>query len=604
MINLEKFNINLDKRLTAQIIFFLAILVFVIGFFMFINGLNRHSISGIRKDSGRVEFEFYDHYLYMFPHNVISYAPVTDIKYYKSDSKDKPSNPLIVFFTTTDDFKFYAEENNISVDDLKKLDKELNVFMNNEELKEFGDSFFYLKFYGIIGLLMTVLTGYFIIPLFKRIPKKTEEEKKEFKAKIIKKIQDIKKIKNVTVKRMKEKKPGITKEIISGDRLLKILVPVYDKNINFKSDVFKTPYTHSIALACTSSQKLELQEQHGNDFEYFVTDKNTNTAEMVMLAENWVKDFKGYLMVQTENIPELTSSMVSDFYKEHKGLQNESTILVTESSESNIPSGKLIKNMANRIVDISATPEPNDPGQIAEVSLGLFCFNIKKIFGMIRDLGHGDSYSEVIFTRIFEVYHKNRSKLNTFVVKNAQKQNIQSSITSTKQTISATKKIAALIISTQDYNPEKLTSSVEALTPEIEIIYLIISSEHQEEAKELLGENVTYVISEGKIGDADDILKTNDYLRNFNGLVLVITEDIVDISKDKISKLLTEHTNQNNICSFVKNEDKNTLYCTDAFQFLYAVKMIGRNAITRKYHLSDLINILIDAKKRVQEIDM
>ena len=169
--------LDLTPRLKAQIVFFSAVIIFIIGFLMLINGLNRYSISAVRKESGRVEFEFHDHYLYMFKHNIVSYAPVTDVKYYKSDSKNKPSNPLIVFFTTTDEFRFYAEENNISEEDLKELDKEIQVFMDDEELTEFGDSFFYLKFYGVVGLFMVGLIGYFIIPLFKRIPKQTEEEK-------------------------------------------------------------------------------------------------------------------------------------------------------------------------------------------------------------------------------------------------------------------------------------------------------------------------------------------------------------------------------------------------------------------------------------------
>ncbi|MCK5760941.1 MAG: hypothetical protein KAH33_06575, partial [Candidatus Delongbacteria bacterium] len=77
--------LSLSPRLKAQIMFFSAVTLFIIGFLMFVNGFNRYSISGERKESGRVEFEFHDHYMYMFTHNTISYAPVTDIRFYKSD---------------------------------------------------------------------------------------------------------------------------------------------------------------------------------------------------------------------------------------------------------------------------------------------------------------------------------------------------------------------------------------------------------------------------------------------------------------------------------------------------------------------------------------
>ena len=607
--------IKLDfrPRMKAQIVFFSAVIIFIIGFLMFINGLNRYSISAIRKESGRVEFQFHDHYLYIFTHNAISYAPVTDVKYYKSDSKDNPSNPLIVFFTTIDEFRFYAGENNISEEDLKELDKEIQVFMDDEELTEFGDSFFYLKFYGVLGLLMTGLIGYFIIPLFKKIPKKTEEEKKEFKTKILNKIKDIKKIKDVTVKKIKDvkskkdskvKDPKMPKEIISGDRLLKILIPVYDRNIVFKPDVFQTPYTHSIALACTSLQKLELQEKYSNDFEYIICDKNASTTEMVMLAENWIKDFTGYLMVQTENIPDLSLSIASDFYKEHKYQQNECTILVTESSESNIPTGKLIRNMANRIVSISTTAENNDTSiQAGEVSLGLFCFNSKKIFDNLKELSHSGSLEGIPLSKTIEKYYKNRSKLNTFVVKNAIKQDVKQNI-SAQVIATPTKKIAALIISTIKFDENKIKSTFEALSPEIDKIYAIVNPINKEKIEELLDNKVELLFSEGKSGDGDDALKTNDVIKNFIGLVVTIPESSVTISKDMINEFISEHTNQNNVCTYATNEGNNILYCVDSFQFLYAVKKISRDPETKKYMLSGMIDILVETKKRVQKIEI
>ena len=598
--------LDLSPRMKAQIVFYSAAVVFIIVFLMFINGFNRYSISGIREEeNGRVEFEFHDHYLYMFTHNTISYAPITDIKYYKSDSKDKPSNPLIVFFTTTDEFRFYAEENNISEEDLKELHKELKSFMENEDLSEFGDSFFYLKFYGVLGLLMAGLIGYFIIPLFKKIPKQTEEEKKEFKAKILQKIKNIKKIKDIAVKKITEKKTLETEDLNSGDRFLKILIPVYDTNIDFKLDNFDTPFTHSIALACTSVQKDELQEQYGDKFEYIICDKNCSTAGMMARAEEWMKDFTGYLIVQTENIPKITSSLVMDLYQDHKSARNECTILVTESTEENIPTGKLIKNMANRIIQISEVPESNDTSvQVGEVSLGLFCFNSKKIYDNLKKLGRDNSFAGISLSKIVEVYYKNRSKMGTFVSIHAQKQKKQLDNTSAQNNISVpTKNILALVLSTNKFDENSIKVSHEALSlPVIDKIYTIIKQENEPKIKELLENDIDLVFSEGKMGDADDVLKTNDLLRDFTGDIVVVPESDVIISNDMISNLISDHANHRNICTYVTSNEKIILYCVNSFQFTYAVKKVSRDPETKKYYLSGIIEILIEAKKRVQEI--
>ena len=602
--------LDLSPRLKAQIMFFSAVALSIIGFLMFINGFNRYSISGERKESGRVEFEFHDHYMYMFTHNTISYAPVTDIRFYKSDSKDKPSNPLLVFFTTTDEFRFYAEENGISGDDLKELHKELQIFMDDENISEFGDSFFYLRFYGILGLLMAGLIGYYIIPLFKKIPKQTEKEKEEFKAKVLKQIDNIKKIKDITVKKMKdikEKKPEMTKEIISGDRLLKILIPIYDKNIDFNSDNFNTPFTHSIALACTPTQKEELFEQYGDKFEYIICDENSGTAEMLARAEEWMKDFTGYLIVQTENIPKITSSLVMDLYQDHKNARNDCTILVTESAETNIPSGKLIRNMANRIVQISEIPEVNDTSvQVGEVSLGLFCFNSQKIYDNLKKLSRDNSFAGISLSKIVEVYFKNRNKMGTFIVNDAQKQNIQQDDTSNRNSTNvSTKNILALVLSTNNFDENSIKTSHDALSlPSIEKIYTIIKQENEQKIKELFENDVNLIFSEGKMGDADDVLKTNDLLRDFTGDIVVISESDVNITQDMIASLISDHANHRNICTYLTSNEKIILYCVNSFQFLYAVKKVSRDPETKKYYLSEIIGILIEAKKRVQEMVM
>ncbi|MCK4979627.1 MAG: hypothetical protein KAS62_04480 [Candidatus Delongbacteria bacterium] len=599
--------LDLSPRMKAQIMFFSAVVLFMIGFLMFINGFNRYSISGERKESGRVEFEFHDHYLYMFTHNTISYAPVTDIRFYKSDSKDKPSNPLLVFFTTTDEFRFYAEENGISEEDLKELYKELQVFMDNDDISEFGDSFFYLRFYGILGLLLAGLIGYYIIPLFKNIPKQTEKEKQEFKAKVLKKFDEIKRIKDITVKKIMEKKPKEPEEIKSGSQLLRILIPVYDENIDFKPDNFNTPFTHSIALACTSEQKKELFEQYDNKYEYIICDKNSSTAEMVARAEKWMKDFTGYLIVQTESIPKLTSSLVIDLYQSHKNAQNDCTILVTESTEENIPAGKLIKNMANRIVQISEIPEINDTSvQVGEVSLGLFCFNTKKIYDSLNKLNRDKSFTGISLSKIVEIYFKNRSKMGTFVAKHAQKQNMQPDNTSNQNNTNVpTKNIIALVLSTNNFDVNSIKASHEALSlPSIEKIYTIVKQENAPEIKQLFENDVELVFSEGKMGDADDVLKTNDLLRDFTGDIVVISESDVNITQDMIASLISDHANHRNICTYLTSNEKIILYCVNSFQFLYAVKRVSRDPETKKYYLSEIIDILIEAKKRVQEIEI
>ena len=77
-------------------------------------GFNSYSINGIKKDNGRVEITFSDNFLYMFPYNSKTVAPVTNIRLVTKMEKDSTETSQIVFFTTTYDHRIKYEDTGIT----------------------------------------------------------------------------------------------------------------------------------------------------------------------------------------------------------------------------------------------------------------------------------------------------------------------------------------------------------------------------------------------------------------------------------------------------------------------------------------------------------
>ncbi len=594
-------NLFLDSQKRAAVFFYTSLVVFIISVFMIAGGFNRYSINGIKKDNGRVEITFSDNFLYMFPYNSKTVAPVTNIRLVTKMEKDSTETSQIVFFTTTYDHRIKYEDTGITYEDMKPLNEQLNDFLENRELRDFGDSFYFMKFYGLLGLILLVGSAYFATANFRNVPpikipwKKIGSGSVDISKKIAKAAQKVKE---------KSKEKSEAKELQdTRERLLRVIIPAFDANIVIKPDIFKTPDTQKTALICESRQIKDLQSRFGNEVEYITANGIKTSGEIISAASAWLQGFNGYVMIQTGIMPELSAAQIGSMYASHKDNYSECTILTSVTEDEVIPYGKIIRNVANRVVKISESKERKDDNeQSSEVYEELLCLSTKKILQMAEKLEPGTELA-----RIVEAYSKSKSNITTFQAVSgspAAKTPVTRTAARTASPESEVRNTAAVILSSVSFSPARLKNLYDTVrSAGIKKACIVVDSSNLDICRELLGEEIEYIATENSLGDGDDAFKSAGSLLGFKGNIAVITEECPEIKDIELKKFISVHEDEDNACSYKVSAGRNILYCVRSEYYSYSVKKISRNDDTKKYQLSDIIDILRNDRKRVGEIN-
>ena len=318
-----------------------------------------------------------------------------------------------------------------------------------------------------------------------------------------------------------------------------------------------------------------------------------------------MKDFIGYLMVQTDDLNDIVSSDIINFYNFHREKNNECSLLSIESCEQLIPTGKIIRNIANRIIKISETEELNDEGNSVEIKAGLFCFNTKKIIECIKKYS-SESRGTGSLTGMIEFLGKSGSKINSFPVSSNPKRKIITKNFSSSNPLAAhTDKISALLIPPPDDQIKTLLSIYEAVSiPQIERTGIIVESGSAERVKDLLGDSPQIMQTDDDLGNGYDAIKAYDWLKNSGGNVVTISGQNENITKTSVKKLIDRHTVRGNTCTTIISSGEPVMYCAKTDYFIYAVKRIVKDDDTKKYYLSQITDILKNDNKQVEVISI
>jgi len=591
----------LDSQKRAALFFYSSLILFIISIFMIAGGFNRYSISGIKKDNGRVEITFSDNFLYMFPYNSKTVAPVTNIRLVTQMEKDSTETSQIVLFTTTYDHRIKYEETGIDYDDMKPLNELLNNFLENRELRDFGDSFYFMKFYGLLGLILLVGSAYTAFVNFKNVPpiripwKKIGKGSVDISKKIAKAAQ---KAKEITQKKQEAVELQDTRE-----KLIRMIIPAFDANISVRPDIFKTPDTQKIALVCESRQIKDLQSRFGNEVEYITANGIKTSGEIISAASVWLQGFNGYVMIQTGIMPELSAAQIGRMYASHKDNYSECTILTSVTEDEVILYGKIIRNVANRVVKISESKErKEDNEQSSEIYQELLCLSTKKIFQLAEKLEPGTELAKIV-----EAYSKSKSNITTFHAASASaaaKTPVARTAVQSASSGTESQNTAAVILSSASFSPARLKYLFDTVrSAGIKKACIVVDSSNLDICRELLGEEIEYIATENSLGDGDDAFKSAGSLLGFKGNIAVITEECPEIKDIELKKFISAHEDEDNACSYKVSAGRNILYCVRSEYYSYSVKKISRNDDTKKYQLSDIIDILRNDRKRVGEIN-
>jgi hypothetical protein len=607
--------IEIDARMKSLGILSLCAAVFFVSIYMIITSINRYSVIGIQKENGRIEIETSENYLFMIPRGKETIAPVTNAKIFAEAVESGDPELKLVIFTTKGKFIFDGKKTGLNEEQKKEFFDKLINFIETGAVTDFSESFYSFSYLLAVGILLGIASFKFGVYQYGHIPAKSKDKQdsnifKELAGKAIssakKMMKDKQEAKQQINKPQAQKKAGAGQNDLGlfVDKVIKVLLPGYDKNITINPDIFKIPELHGIAIACTSVQLAEMKNRYGADIEYIVFSGETGGTAMLAAASKWLAGFKGYLIVQTDNIPPVKPSQITAFFKDHKAKYSECSILSKEVPEKNIPQGMIVKNIADRVMKISESEETWEVQEKnAEIYAGLMLFNLGNLTSLLSKLTSDGSSTGMPLTRVVELYQKNRFKINSFSVSAAVVQ--KSKLSDASEPFSKPEKKVktfGLIITSPVTERDTLIKSFDALSiPEIESIAFIARQDLRDTIGELFGDEIRIISTDGDSGDGFDAGKAQEWLKNMNGNVVVISGNADGITKIITKSLIDHHNEESNTCTYIKNGENTSVYCVKADYFVYSAKRIIRDDETRKYHLSQITDILINDKKKVEE---
>jgi len=382
-------------------------------------GQTRIGISAVKDSDGNV-FYVKKYFMLLIPSGSEKLTNIQKARFVTENNSDKELVSTVVLLSARFENRIFSSLSGQFDEKKRNLYNDISFFLTDETRNEFSESYVFTYKSGWYGYILSLLSVLFLI----YGPKKSIAPAIEMLQKLIPEKQTKpKETKADKEEKIEKRKNGQLRVIISAMDNETILIP----------SIFDIPETGATALMCPENKKSELVSKFGDDYDYLIFDGKRGTAGILKCAQEWLKDFNGYLMIQSGPMPKLTKNNIAGFYKEHLKNDSDCTILTTECGDKKIPYGKVIRNVANRIIKISETEENCDgQDQTYEIFAGLLCFNTKNLYKVYNSLRTTGSDKAADIVRMVEGYYKNGSRVNTFMLNSGNEAETHATAVSTK----------------------------------------------------------------------------------------------------------------------------------------------------------------------------
>jgi bifunctional UDP-N-acetylglucosamine pyrophosphorylase/glucosamine-1-phosphate N-acetyltransferase len=154
--------------------------------------------------------------------------------------------------------------------------------------------------------------------------------------------------------------------------------------------------------------KGEMVRQELSDYpvDFVVQEQQLGTAHAVQMAEPVLKDFDGITLVAAGDVPYLSVKSVNDLLETHARSRAAATCL---SAEFDDPTGygRIVRRKGTDFIEEIIEHKDASPEvlKIREINTGTFCFDNRKLFETIREIGNENAQGEYYLTDAVKILH-------------------------------------------------------------------------------------------------------------------------------------------------------------------------------------------------------
>lgn len=205
---------------------------------------------------------------------------------------------------------------------------------------------------------------------------------------------------------------GKSKRMKSG--LSKVVHKILGKEIiNFSLDTLVEAGLCETDIIVVAGQNLEeLKKAVHRNVQYAVQEKQLGTANALLSAKEYIRDFDGDLLVTPGDNPYITAAELKKLISRHQEMNSQCTLLSAVFPFSPPPYGRIIRDEDNAVAgvveELDATPEQL---KIREVNSSIYMFANKVVFPLLSKIDNGNQKGEYYLTDIIKILKERDYKI-------------------------------------------------------------------------------------------------------------------------------------------------------------------------------------------------
>jgi len=162
------------------------------------------------------------------------------------------------------------------------------------------------------------------------------------------------------------------------------------------------------------SQKV--RDAVGGNVQFVGQDRLLGTADAVRRCGPYLKGYKGTILVLCGDTPLLSRDIVAALLKQHHRSGASATVL-TANVDNPHGYGRILRE-AGFIISIREEKDASEADKnIKEINTGVYCFNSKNLFEILKKVKRNSQTKEFYLTDIIELLLANGKKVETFITR-------------------------------------------------------------------------------------------------------------------------------------------------------------------------------------------
>jgi bifunctional UDP-N-acetylglucosamine pyrophosphorylase/glucosamine-1-phosphate N-acetyltransferase len=175
----------------------------------------------------------------------------------------------------------------------------------------------------------------------------------------------------------------------------KVLYKILGKTvIEYVVEALEFEMIERIGVVVNEHNRREIKTILGKRVDYILQPEQLGSAHAVLVAEQWLKDFSGSLVVVVGDGPFITSRIIKNLVR-HQQQSNLAACFLSGIYASPPPYGRVVRDEQGRVLRLveenDASPQER---KIKEVSSSHYCFEVTKLFPALRKINRANTQHE------------------------------------------------------------------------------------------------------------------------------------------------------------------------------------------------------------------